>query len=59
VDMVPYLIGALVIAFLVFVVVGALTGRVKAQSCCSLTGDPDTDLRMRGAEASPDRDLLR
>lgn len=57
--MVPYLIGALVIAFLVFVVVGALTGRVKAQSCCSLTSDPDTDLRMRGAEAPPDRELLR
>jgi hypothetical protein len=57
--MVPYLIGALVIAFLVFLVVGALTGRVTAQSCCSLTGDPDTDLRMRGAEPSPDRDLLR
>lgn len=58
-DMVPYLIGALVIAFLVFLVVGALTGRVKAQSCCSLTSDPDTDLRMRGSESSSEGDLLR
>lgn len=57
--MVPYLIGALVLAFLVFLVVGALTGRVKVQSCCSLTGDPDTDLRMRGSEPAPKGDLLR
>lgn len=57
--MVPYLIGALVIAFLVFLVVGALTGRVKAQSCCSLTSDPDTDLRMRGSEPAPEGDLFR
>ena len=57
--MVPYLIGALVLAFLVFLVVGALTGRVKAQSCCSLTSDPDHDLRMRGSEPAPEGDLLR
>lgn len=47
--MVPYLLGGLVIAFMAFVVVGALTGRVKAQSCCSLTADPEKDARLRGA----------
>lgn len=55
--MVPYLIGALVIAFLVFLVVGALTGRVRAQSCCSLTSDPATDLRMRGSEPTSKGDV--
>lgn len=53
--MFQYLIGGVVIAFLVLLVVGAVTGRVKSRSCCSVA-DPRQDLRMRGAfegEASP------
>jgi hypothetical protein len=41
-------LGVLAIAFLVFIVAGAVTGRVKARSCCSV-GSPDQDLRMRAA----------
>jgi hypothetical protein len=36
------------IAFVAFLVVGALTGRVTMQSCCSVA-DPRRDLRMRAA----------
>ena len=53
--MIEYVIGGVVIAFLVVLVVGAVTGRVKSRSCCSVA-DPRQDLRMRGAfegEASP------
>ncbi len=53
--MVEYVIGGVVIAFLVLLVIGAVTGRVKSRSCCSIA-DPRQDLRMRGAfegEASP------
>lgn len=55
--MVPYLLGGVVIAFLAFVVIGGLTGRVKAQSCCSLTADPQKDARLRGAGAPTDSGL--
>jgi hypothetical protein len=37
-----------VMAFLVFLVVGAVTGHVKLTSCCSIA-DPRCDLRMREA----------
>ncbi len=47
-DMIEYVIGGVIIAFLVFLVVGAVTGRVKSRSCCSIA-DPRQDLRMRGA----------
>jgi hypothetical protein len=53
--MLEYVIGAVVIAFLVLLVVGAITGRVRSRSCCSIA-DPRQDLRMRGAfedEAAP------
>jgi hypothetical protein len=53
--MFEYLIGALVVAFLVFFVIGAMTGRVKSRGCCAIS-DPRQDLRMRGAfddEAAP------
>ncbi len=46
--MFEYLIGGLVIAFLVVLVLGAVTGRVKSRSCCSIA-DPRQDLRMRAA----------
>jgi len=37
-----------VIAFLVFLVVGSVTGHVKLKSCCSIA-DPHCDARMRDA----------
>jgi hypothetical protein len=46
-----YLLGSAVVIFLVLVVVGGLTGRVRAQNCCSIA-DPDKDLRMRIPEVS-------
>jgi hypothetical protein len=47
---------------LLFLVIGALTGRVKVSSCCA-SADPAKDLRMRAAfesephahEPGPDR----
>ena len=46
--MVAYLLAAAVVTFLVVLVVGALTGRVKLQSCCAVA-DASQDLRMRAA----------
>lgn len=48
--MVQYVIGGVVIAFLVLLVLGAVTGRVRSRSCCTIS-DPRQDLRMRGAFA--------
>jgi len=42
-----YVLGVLVVAFVVLVVVGSVTGRIKIKSCCA--ADPRRDLRMRGA----------
>lgn len=53
--MFQYLIGGVVIVFLVLLVLGAITGRVRSRKCCSVA-DPRQDLRMRGAfedETSP------
>lgn len=36
-----------VVGFLVFLVVGSITGHVKTRSCCDI-GDPRCDARMRG-----------
>ncbi len=44
--MLQYLIGGVVVVFLVLLVVGGLTGRVKLRNCCSIA-NPDHDLRMR------------
>ena len=44
--MIEYVIGGLIIAFLALLAVGAITGRVRAQSCCAVA-DPEQDLRMR------------
>jgi hypothetical protein len=44
-----YVIGGLVLAATLALAVGALTGRVRARSCCAVA-DPRRDLRMRGAE---------
>ena len=53
--MLEFVFGGVVIAFLVVLVVGAVTGHVKSRSCCAVA-DPRQDLRMRGAfegDASP------
>jgi hypothetical protein len=43
-----YVAALLVVAFLVLLVVGRLTGRVRTGSCCA-PADARRDLRMRGA----------
>ena len=43
-----YVFGVPVLLFLVALVYGGLTGRVRMSSCCSIA-DPSQDLRMRGA----------
>lgn len=50
-------IGLLVLGFLVLLVVGGLTGRVKATSCCSVSAaDPRRDRRMAAAFDRPTHD---
>ena len=41
-----YIIGGLVILYLVVMLVGMLTGRIKVKSCC-VVSDPSKDARMR------------
>ena len=43
-----YVLAGLVVAFVMYVVVGAITGRIRVRSCCA--ADPARDLRMRAAE---------
>jgi len=43
-----YLLGGIVLVFLLLLVVGAVTGRVNLRSCCSIA-DPSRDMRMRAA----------
>lgn len=50
--MLRYLIAAPLLIFVVALVVGSLTGRVKVQSCCGAP-PPDRDLRLRTDEAAP------
>jgi len=42
------ILGLVVAAFMLVLAVGALTGRVRARSCCG-AGDARRDLRMRSA----------
>ena len=42
------ILGCVVAGFMLVLAVGALTGRVRAQSCCG-AGDARRDLRMRSA----------
>ena len=44
--MLSYLIAAVVLAPVLALVVGAVMGRVRVQSCCA-PADPAKDLRMR------------
>jgi hypothetical protein len=46
-------IGGLAAALAVLLLVGAVTGRVRARSCCTLAADPKHDLRMSGPETPP------
>jgi hypothetical protein len=41
-----FLVAAPIVLFVVWLAVGAVTGRVKARSCCSIPAD--RDLRLRG-----------
>ena len=41
-----YLLGGLVIAFILIMLIGGLTGRFRARSCCNVA-DPARDSRMR------------
>jgi hypothetical protein len=43
-----YVLGIPVLVFLVALVYGGITGRVRLSSCCAVA-DPRRDLRMRGA----------
>jgi hypothetical protein len=43
-----YVVAGLVVAFVLVLVVGAWTGRVRTRSCCA-PADAHRDLRMRGA----------
>ena len=43
-----YVFGVPAVVFLVVLVYGGLTGRVRLSSCCAVA-DPRKDLRMRGA----------
>ena len=49
----PYVLGALAITFLAWMVLGAATGRVKMNGCCTVA-DPSRDLRMRDAFETPE-----
>ncbi len=51
--MIEYVFGGVVIVFLLVLIVGGLTGRVRARGCCSIA-DPSQDLRSRatGADAT-------
>jgi hypothetical protein len=54
--MVEYLLGGLIVVFMVLLAIGALTGRVKARSCCSIP-DPSRDRMMTDAEPADPRPL--
>ena len=45
--MLRYLIGGAVIAFVVLLIYGGLTGRMRMRKGCCCPTDPDKDLRMR------------
>jgi hypothetical protein len=45
---VRYVVGVPLLVLVVLLAVGALTGRVRARSCCAVP-DPAKDTRMRGA----------
>jgi len=46
-------IGGVAALLAVLLLIGAVTGRVRARSCCTLAADPEHDLRMREAWTPP------
>lgn len=46
-------LGVVLFAFALLLLAGAVTGRVKAKSCCAVA-DPKRDLRMRAAFVDSD-----
>ena len=46
--MIEYLLGGIVIAFLVVLIYGGVTGRIRGGRCCA-PADPNKDLRTRDA----------
>jgi hypothetical protein len=51
---VAYVFGIPALVFLVLLVYGGITGRVRLSSCCAVA-DPRRDLRMRGAFEDEER----
>lgn len=48
-----YILGALVIAFLVLLAVSAVRGRAQVSTCCNVP--PERDLRLRDAFVDPEQ----
>ncbi len=48
-----YVLGALVVAFLIALIVSLVRGRARVSSCCNVP--PERDLRLRDAFAETDR----
>ncbi len=51
--MIRFMLGGIVIAFILVMVIGGLTGRVKAQNCCSVS-PPEQDARMGPGDVDND-----
>jgi hypothetical protein len=45
-----YVISGLLVAFMIFMLIGGLSGRIRAESCCNIA-DSSRDSRMRGADS--------
>ena len=52
----PYVLGALAVASLGFMILGAMTGRITMSACCTVA-DPSRDLRMRDAFETPPAEI--
>jgi len=48
-----YLLGGIVVVYVVAMAIGALTGRVRIRPCCGVS-DPRCDPRLRAAASSDD-----
>lgn len=44
--MIEYLLGGIVVVYLLVLAYGGLTGRVRVRDACCCPADPDKDLRM-------------
>jgi hypothetical protein len=53
-----YVIAGIALAFGAMLVVGAISGRVKAKNCCSIA-DPMQDLRMQPYLLADEQEVLR